>query len=155
MLHSKSSIQVVLGTNIELIKLIPYPAGSKNESIVRIGCHETIQGNLSEYMYYMVNAKSEEQPNYCEIVFSTLENPEQERSVFTHLRNDQIEVGNVETSNKVEESLVEPVNLRQMQQCIMVGSEETGCDGCNVRFYHNGLDRDDIFDPTKDGLVSK
>lgn len=73
-----------------------------------------------------MNAQPEEETNYCEDVIADLENPD-----------------------------MESINLPELQQCTMEGSEEIGCEGCNIRFYHNGLDRDDIFDPTKDGRVSK
>ena len=112
--------------NVKIIKILSHLADSHDESIVRIGCHQSFQGNLSENIYYTLDATSEEETNYCEEVLADLENPD-----------------------------LPSINLPQMQQCIMVGSEDIGCEGCNIRFYHNGIDRDDIFDPTKDGRVSE
>ena len=141
-----------------------YLAGKKDESMVRIGCHEEVSfksktklkglknGTLSEHLHFTSNAQSEEQADYCQKVLKEIENPVQKTSVIAR-SNQVIKRSDDETTDTGLE--IDSVYLPELQQCIMTGSRDTGCDGCNIRFYHNGIDRDDIFDPTKDGRVSK
>lgn len=122
--------------------------------MVQIGCHELKQGNLSEHIYFTSKAQPEEQEDYCETVLKEVENPVQKTSVISR-SNRVIKRSDDETTSANENLETGSVFLRELQQCIMTGSEESGCKGCSIRFYHNGIDRDDIFDPTKDGRVSK
>ena len=112
--------------------------------------------NLSETIHYTIDATPENDPNYCQDVITTLENPDYQSSVFTHSKPLRTEGKNVEDQGTTQINVlqIEPVDLLTMQQCIMAGSEEVGCDGCSIRFYHNEIDRDNIFDPTKHGRVS-
>ena len=89
-------------------------------------------------------------------MLTTLENPDYQSSAFTHSKQRQAEGKNVQDHGTTQINVlqIEPVDLLTMQQCIMTGTEEVGCDGCSIRFYHNEIYRDNIFDPTKYGRVS-
>ena len=114
--------------------------------MVRIGCHQLVQGNLSPHIYFL-DADSEKQTDYCETVLELLENPDEKRSIMTR--------SNVDNETTLAKAYFpDSVHLPDLQQCIMRGSEEIGCKDCDIHFYHNQLDRDDIFDPTKSGGVS-
>ena len=89
-------------------------------------------------------------------MLTTLENPDYQSSAFTHSKPHRTEGKNLQDqgTTQINALQIEPVDLLVMQQCIMTGSDEVGCDGCSIRFYHNEIDRDNIFDPTKLGRVS-
>ena len=99
---------------------------------------------------------TEKESSYCESVLDALENPNYQNSAFNHEKSTRTDGNHTEKAptSKAQRLQIVDVNLPQMQQCTMEGSEEVGCEGCSIRFYHNGIDRDDIFDPTKNGDVS-
>ena len=115
-----------------------------------------MNGNLSEIIHYTIDATPEKDPNYCHQVLTTLENQDYQSSAFSHSKQHRTEGISIEDQGTTQVNVlqIEPVDLLTMQQCIMSGSVEFGCDGCSIRFYHNSIDRDNIFDPTKHGRVS-
>ena len=100
---------------------------------------ENLAGNLSENIHYSKDPITEKESDYCKIVINALENPNNRDSAFTHSKPSRKEDNNAENegTSQLKRLEIEPVNLPQMQQCIMEGIDEVGCEGCNIRFYHH------------------
>ena len=90
------------------------------------------------------------------MVLDALENPSYQNSAFNHEKSSGTDGEQTQkaSTSKAQGLQIEDINLPQMQQCVMEGTQDVSCEGCSIRFYHNGIDRDDIFDPTKSGDVS-
>ena len=100
-------------------------ANKKDQSITRIACHElTDNGTLSEFVYFSANEAHQDNHRYCELVMRNVEDP-----------SGTWDVSQMNTKSK------------KMQQCVMEGTAEINCEGCDVRFFHNTIDSDQIFTP--------
>ena len=128
-------------------------ADEKDDSIVRIGCHEISNQSLSEVFYLSRNAKFESNTNtYCPTIMKTLAAPLNitTRSNFVADIQNRNDDGISASESTLDVMKIDQLDTKKLQQCSIAGTAEINCEGCDVRFYHNRVDRDFIFNPSQE-----
>ena len=73
--------------------------------------------------------------------------------MYEEAENCNLNNGTESCYNEVRTFSVGGKNAREdLQKCVMEDCGEA-CDGCEIHFYHNSIDRDEIFDPTQSNAM--
>ena len=138
-----------MGNNLPIII-----GNTKDHSIVRIGCHDISNRSLSEVFYLSRNSSFETDKNsYCSKVMGTRNNSVSIKTrpeLNPEVRNSIDDDSDSSTETTEGNAIIDKLDSKKLQHCDMAGSDEINCEGCDVRFYHNGIDRDYIFNPVEE-----
>ena len=119
----------------------------KDASIVRVGCQPSRNGTLLDDVYLLNKPDQDHTENYCATTMTMIDN-EQNCTQGFGVRSD---TGDNTCSTDIHYSsfTVKGENAQNdLIQCTMKDCGDV-CDGCDIEFYHNTIDRDEIFNPTQ------